>query len=136
MSDYYRADTGEQLTDYEAHELFDEYLDEVLEDVKLGELTYTASDVLKNCDPIAYRCEFSDWTSERENGLVESGYWVDVLTEDGEVYEAPEWFTDEDEARETFTDHVNGLAGTDAVPVTVRLYDTAGDMMAESRVSA
>ena len=50
-----------QLTEDEALELFDEYLDEVQEPVTILGMTYEVSRVLKECDPIAYRVTFHDW---------------------------------------------------------------------------
>ena len=43
-------------------EKYDEYLDEVNGDVRIGSLTYSASRVLKEVDEIAYRCGYSDWS--------------------------------------------------------------------------
>ena len=51
----------------ERNEKFDEMLDEISESYKIGDLTFSASDILYNCDPIAYRCAVSDWDSELES---------------------------------------------------------------------
>ena len=51
----------------ERNEAFDEMLDEISEPYKIGDLTFSASDILHKCDPIAYRCAVSDWDSERES---------------------------------------------------------------------
>jgi hypothetical protein len=40
---------------------YNEMLDEVYGEVKIGELTYMTSDVLSSVDPIAYRCGHSDY---------------------------------------------------------------------------
>jgi hypothetical protein len=45
----------------EEYEEYDDFLDEVSGDVQIGILSYSASQVLKEVDPIAYRCGFSDW---------------------------------------------------------------------------
>ena len=45
------------LTDAE----YDEVLDESYDEVNICGMTYTASQVLKNCDPVAYRCAKSDY---------------------------------------------------------------------------
>lgn len=50
-----------QLTEHEALELFDEYLDEVQEPIVILGMTYEVSRVLKECDPIAYQVTFHDW---------------------------------------------------------------------------
>jgi hypothetical protein len=51
------------------NEAFDEMLDECYEPYKIGEMTFYASDILKNCDPIAYRIgvsEHEDFMAEEE----------------------------------------------------------------------
>ena len=45
----------------DAEDQFDDFLDEVNEDIHIGNLTYTTSQVLKEVDPIAYREEFLNW---------------------------------------------------------------------------
>ena len=57
---------GTTYTEHEAHELYDEMLDECHEDVKICGMTYTTSRALKDVDPIAYRCGFNDFTSQLE----------------------------------------------------------------------
>jgi hypothetical protein len=58
---------------------YDDLLDEDNEEYRIGYLTFSASEVLKNCDPVAYRCGFSDYESEvleeAENELENSGYY-------------------------------------------------------------
>ena len=41
-------------------ENIDEIIDETNEEVNIGSLTYSPSEVLKNVDPVAYRCYISD----------------------------------------------------------------------------
>jgi len=53
-------------TEHEAHELYDEMLDECYGDIKILGLAYRHSDVLKDVDAIAYRCGFNDFTSQLE----------------------------------------------------------------------
>jgi hypothetical protein len=51
-------------------EQFDEMLDDVYPVVKIGELTFYPSQILKDCDPIAYRIgvsEFEDFLEEDED---------------------------------------------------------------------
>lgn len=48
-----------------AKEMYDEALDEQGE-VKVGTLTFYPSQILKECDPIAYRVGFSDWLDANE----------------------------------------------------------------------
>ncbi len=53
---------GNKMSEYEALEAYDDFLDEVYGDVRIGGLEYSHSNALKNVDPIAYRCGFNDWT--------------------------------------------------------------------------
>lgn len=59
--EYWDLSTGEPLTDHELHERYDDMLDECYETVSIGEITFSPSTVLRECDPIAYRVYFSDW---------------------------------------------------------------------------
>lgn len=58
---------------------YDDLLDEDSEEYKIGYLTFLTSEVLKKCDPIAYRCGKSDYESsileEAENELENRGYY-------------------------------------------------------------
>ena len=42
-------------------EMFDEMLDEVYPVVKIGDATFYPSQILKQCDPIAYRIAVSEY---------------------------------------------------------------------------
>jgi hypothetical protein len=51
-------------------ESFDQALDDLYPDVKIGYSTFTASEILFNCDPIAYQIglsEHEDYLAEMEN---------------------------------------------------------------------
>ena len=51
-------------------ESFDQALDDLYPDVKIGYSTVTASEILFNCDPIAYQiglAEHEDYLAEMEN---------------------------------------------------------------------
>lgn len=64
------ADIREKYTDEELEEMFDEMLDETGEEVKIGYSTFYPSQILANCDPIAYRIgldEFIDYLQEQED---------------------------------------------------------------------
>lgn len=53
----------------ERNERFDEMLDDSYEPYRIGELTFYPSDILYNCDPIAYRIavsEHEDWEAEED----------------------------------------------------------------------
>lgn len=43
------------------HDLYDEWLDEVYEPVTFGYMTFYASQIIKELDPIAYRVGFAEW---------------------------------------------------------------------------
>lgn len=48
--------------EYEVSESdFDEFLDNVEESVIIARITFYPSDILKSCDPVAYRCAKSDY---------------------------------------------------------------------------
>ncbi len=47
------------ISDY-VDENLDDFIDEENEEVRIGSLTYSPSQVLKECDPVAYRCYSSD----------------------------------------------------------------------------
>ena len=57
---------GRTITEHEAHEMYDEMLDDCHDDVKICGMTYATSRALKDVDPIAYRCGFSDYTASLE----------------------------------------------------------------------
>ena len=66
---------GRTISEHEAYEMYDEMLDECHEDVKVCGMTYNTSRVLKEVDPIAYRCGFSDYTSHlEEDHIYVEGY--------------------------------------------------------------
>lgn len=50
--------------EYEVSEdVFDEFLDDVEESVMICGMEFQASDILKSCDPVAYRCAKSEYES-------------------------------------------------------------------------
>lgn len=62
MSGYWDIESGEELTDDELESRYDDWLDEISSEVTIGSLTYSASRVLKEVDPIAYRVGLSEYT--------------------------------------------------------------------------
>lgn len=46
---------------------YDAMLDECYEDVVIGGITFTPSQILKECDPIAYQCGLNDFEDSMEN---------------------------------------------------------------------
>lgn len=62
-----KTDFEKQL---EIKESFDAMLDECYPEIKIGYSTFTASEILFNCDPVAYRIglsEHEDYLAEMEN---------------------------------------------------------------------
>lgn len=57
----------EVISEYEATERYDEMIDECNGDVDIFGMKYCASRVLKEIDPIAYNCGFSDYVSQLES---------------------------------------------------------------------
>lgn len=51
---------------------YDDYLDEVYGDVRVGGRDYPASDVLHDTDPIRYRCEMLEWAGKIYDEVIES----------------------------------------------------------------
>ncbi|MHB8413986.1 MAG: hypothetical protein ACYDB1_01130 [Acidiferrobacteraceae bacterium] len=49
------------MTEYEAHEQYDEMLDECYPETECAGLKYRTSRALRELDPTAYRCGFMDW---------------------------------------------------------------------------
>jgi hypothetical protein len=49
------------------NEAFDNALDDCYEPFKIGEMTFYASDILRECDPIAYRIAVSEHEDEEED---------------------------------------------------------------------
>ena len=82
------------ITETEALEMYDDLLD-CDGPVRIGNLTYSASHVLREVDPVAYRCGFNDYV----DFLTEDEVYVEGLTEDemeteddGQPDEAQEWY--------------------------------------------
>jgi len=51
----------ETIQEHEAMERFDDMLDEVYEPYNMGGMEYMPSQILKECDPIAYRVSLADY---------------------------------------------------------------------------
>lgn len=49
------------MNEREALDQYNDMLDEVYDTVNIGNLSYTASQVLSQVDPVAYRTGFNDW---------------------------------------------------------------------------
>ena len=78
------------ITEAEALEMYEEMLDDCEGPVELCGMTYSASYVLREVDPVAYRCGFNDYV----DSLTDDDIFVEGLTEsenDGQPDEAQEW---------------------------------------------
>jgi len=84
------------ITEAEALEMYEEMLDDCEGPVELCGMTYSASYVLQEIDPTAYRCGFNDYV----DSLTDDDIFVEGLTEsemepededDGQPDEAQEW---------------------------------------------
>jgi hypothetical protein len=66
--EYYSADEAAlALVENADEEYYDNFLDEIYGEIKVGSATYDASHILFRVDPVAYRCGRSDWeNSEME----------------------------------------------------------------------
>lgn len=63
------------LAEWEAMTLYDDMLDECYPTYEIGGGVYYASDILKECDPIAYRVGFSEYADHlAEEGQPVEGY--------------------------------------------------------------
>lgn len=55
----------EELETVDLNDAFEQYISDCYpEEVKIGWLTFTAVTVLKEMDPVSWRCELSDWTAQ------------------------------------------------------------------------
>ena len=78
------------ISERQAAEMYDEMLDDCEGPVELCGMTYSASHVLREVDPVAYRCGFNDYV----DSLTDDDIFVEGLTEsenDGQPDEAQEW---------------------------------------------
>ena len=55
-----------EMTQDQLEEQFDEMLDDVYEPITIGFGKYYASQILKNCDPIAYRIGLQEYADSLE----------------------------------------------------------------------
>ena len=60
MTDYYDED-GSVITEGMQADMFDQYLDEMHDEVTIGDITFSPSKILAECAPIAYRSYFNDY---------------------------------------------------------------------------
>lgn len=84
----------EDLSVIDMDQRYDEFLDEVYGDVKVGSYEYSTSRTLKEIDPIAYRVGFDDWSDS------EIGVTVYEIAGDYYNYDDAQTIIDEEEAKE------------------------------------
>jgi len=56
---------SEPMEEY-TEEMFDELLDELYEEYDIVGITLSPSQILRECDPVAYRLAFNDWIDSQE----------------------------------------------------------------------
>jgi hypothetical protein len=64
---------------------YDDWLDEIDGEITVGSLTFNASDIIKNCDEVAYRCGFSDYQESMRESIEDEVR--DEFDEDDDKYE-------------------------------------------------
>lgn len=84
----------EELSDGELHDKYDEFLDDVYDKVKIGAYEYATSMAIKEVDPVAYRCGFSDWLDDVVNNQKElyelnDAYYIEDPSEPEDYWEDP-----------------------------------------------
>ncbi len=65
------------LTRFELQDMHDEMLDECCDEIKIGNLAYSPSEVLKSVDPIAYRMSVDEYV----DGLIADEIIVEYSTD-------------------------------------------------------
>ena len=68
----------ENCSPIDEEELYEELLNETCEKVKIGNLEYEAGYVLKNIDPVAFRCGVSDMLSDEDQYAEIDGQYYNV----------------------------------------------------------
>ncbi len=69
---------NEHCEPIDTEETYEDLLDECLPEVKIGELTYSAGHVLKEVDPVAFRCGVSDMLADSETYVEADGRYYYV----------------------------------------------------------
>lgn len=59
--EYWDIDSGAPLSEGDLEQRYDDILDEVFGEVSVGNISWDASRVLQEMDPIAYRCGLNEW---------------------------------------------------------------------------
>ena len=77
----------EHCSPIEAEEQFEELLSETCETVKIGSLEYDPGYVLRNIDPVAFRCGVSDMLSDEDQYVEVDGQYYQVYDVENMVEE-------------------------------------------------
>ena len=105
MTDYYDED-GSIITEGMQADMFDQYLDEMHDEVTIGDITFSPSKILAECDPIAYRCYFNDY----ESNQIENEEWFeDDPTEDEDDIDWEQYWEDYDNGKIKAEDRKDGM---------------------------
>ena len=75
-------DEREEIHLFELEDMYDDMLDECYPEVVIGNMRYSPARVLKDTDPIAYRCGLNDWLDAE----MSDGY---IIEDDGKYYSNP-----------------------------------------------
>lgn len=71
------------FTKSELFEMYNDFLDELCETVKIGRLEYSPSEVLKSVDPVAYTIGYNEYLgSQVENGVLFYNEETDLYTDE------------------------------------------------------
>ena len=72
-------DKKEALEDGDEYDAYDDWLDDMQEPYKIGVCEFYPSQILKECDPIAYNCGYNDFI---DSELSDIEYRIDELEEE------------------------------------------------------
>lgn len=85
MTDFdYITSDGDLLTEYEVREQFDDMLNDVYGQVVMGDMSWDASEVLKEMTPIDYDVMFSNYTSGNQIQEYYKGHEWEIAEESDE----------------------------------------------------
>lgn len=73
MSTYYLTEWDQRIEDFEVDGLYAETLDEIYPVVNVAGMEYSTSTVLREVDPIAFRCGVLDWVDSN----LSDGIWTE-----------------------------------------------------------
>lgn len=74
MTNYAHAYDEEPLDETDLYDMYDDMLNEMSDNITISDITFNAAEVLKKCDPIAYRCGYHDYT----DALLQNGDIIEL----------------------------------------------------------